>query len=518
MSLTYFNGKSARTMATKSVGIGDLDRFLEFLVNEQTSDLNIDGLYEAVAFVYRGVQLRAQTLSALPFDIIRGETVIDTSDDYQNKLGWLPSPQRMLELLEQSLCVAGRAYWFISRNRMKPLSLQYWNPYTVEPDIDAELGLTGFTRKVNGKNLPFEIEDVFYVWPADYRVEIGPPQGSPVTAAFKAAGVLNSVDEFVKLFFEHGGVKNLIISAKGMTKESDRKNLLDWFKQTFRRGNKTAFEAAVVNAETLETIPIGQGIEGLDNEALTKERRESVSVAMGVPMSLFLNTAASGLGGGGVVEQGDIDFYGKTVEPEAEFIASVLNEQLFTPYGDYQFRFKFDSLDVYQVDEQKRALSFATYVQSDMRPEVAAYMLGLEIPEDGEIPPWYVDAFEKPQPIPAALAPAEEEELIGENVVDDALAAERAKEREELKKAADLDKWRKKAVSRFEEGKPEKALIFDSEYIPKDLYLQIVYSLKNATSVRQVEDVFDSLSEPGAELTYELKRANDLLEKTLEAA
>ena len=86
MKLTYFDGR-------KAVGIGDLDRFLEYLMSEQTGGaLNKDALYEAVAFVYRGVQLRAQTLSALPFEIVRGEDVVDQSSDYKNTVGWLPSP------------------------------------------------------------------------------------------------------------------------------------------------------------------------------------------------------------------------------------------------------------------------------------------------------------------------------------------------------------------------------------------------------------------------------------------
>ena len=38
------------------------------------------------------------TLWQMPFAIMRGETEIDTSEDYQNKVGWLPDPWRLLYL------------------------------------------------------------------------------------------------------------------------------------------------------------------------------------------------------------------------------------------------------------------------------------------------------------------------------------------------------------------------------------------------------------------------------------
>jgi phage portal protein BeeE len=504
-------------MSTKALGIGDLDRFMEWAISQGSAELNKDALFQAVAFVYRGVQLRAQTLSALPFEISRDDTVVDSSEDYQNKLGWLPDPVRTLSLLEQSLCVAGYSYWFIERNQIAIKNLNYWNPYHVEPVQDPKTGvLTGFERNVNGKIVKFDVEDVFYVWPPDYRVELGPPLGSPVTAAFKAAGVLDSVDEFVKAFFERGGINSMLISAKGMGKAAERKSLKEYLNKVFFRGNKTSHRMEVVNAETIKAEKIGAGIEDLDNNELTNERRESVVAALGVPMSLILSSSIAGMGGGGVATQDDLNFYKKTIEPEAKYIAGELNKYLFKPYGEYKINFLFDQLDVYQVDETKRALSFATYVQSDMKPEYAAVMLGLEIPTQEQVDAAMAgkEPFEEPQPVPEALQQANGEKEEND-VVDEALAAERAKEKEELEKAADLDKWRKKAVQRFKEGKPEKALAFSSEHIPEELYQQIVYSLKSAQNLQQVEDVFDSLGEPDAEWLFQLKRANDLLEGQL---
>jgi len=510
MRLTYFDGK-------KAVGIGDLDRFMEYPVNQNTKTLNKDALYQAVAFVYRGVQLRAQVLSALPFEIVNeAGDVIDQSSDYQNAVGWMPDPVRMLSLMEQSLCVAGYSYWFREQNRVKLLDLKYWNPYTIDPKI-TQNGLEYFERNING--LPpkrFEIEDVFYVWPPDYRVEIGEPLGSPVIAAFKAAGVLNSTDEFVRLFFERGGVGGILIAAKNMTKEADRSKLVKWFKEKFRGGNSTAFEAAVVNADSMEIKKIGEGIDALDNPALTQERRESVAVALGIPMSVFLSSTIAGMGGGGVATQDDINLYHKTIEPEARLLSTIMNQQLFS-ISKHKIKFLFNTLDAYQVDETKRSLSWATYVQGNMKPDYAAVMLGLEMPTQRQVDDAMAgkDPFNEPEPVPEALADGEEESTI----VDEALNAEQQKQRQELEKSVlldqDLSKWRKKAHKRVLEGKPEKALEFDSVHIDDDTAEQIVAALKHAVTAGDVDAVFDGVGDVDLAALVELKRANDLLERTI---
>ena len=73
------------------------------------------------------------------------------------------------------------------------------------------------------------------------------------------------------------------------------------------------------------------------------------------------NTAAGGLGGGGVVSQDEKHFYDKTIRPECNFIAGELNDQLLRRLG-LRFEFLLDGLDVFQEDENARAASFKMYV------------------------------------------------------------------------------------------------------------------------------------------------------------
>ena len=267
----------------------------------------------------------------------------------------------------------------------------------------------------------------------------------------------------------------------------------EWFTRTFGRGSATSFATEIINADAIEPIKIGEGLESLNNSELTQQMREDIAVALGVPMSLLLSGTVAGLGGGGVASQDDIHFYKKTVMPLGDFIADTLNEQVFRPMK-LRFDWLWNSLDVFQQDERERAVAFKTYVDARMRPEVAASMLGLEIPTDADIPPHYADAFtEEPEPMPNPFmpgAPRAEEPDEPEETPNPEMQAEVAREREAGTRAVDLERWQRKAVRRFEEGKPEKATEFESDAIPATLHAAIVGALSECKTAGEVADAF----------------------------
>ena len=76
--------------------------------------------------------------------------------------------------------------------------------------------------------------------------------------------------------------------------------------------------------------------------------------------------------------------------------------------------------------------------------------------------------------------------------------AEIAKEREEMTKAADLERWQRKAVKRYTEGKPDKAQEFESEVIPPALAAAIRGALSETVDAADVPAVFrDALAWEG---------------------
>lgn len=486
--------KFAYTDGQKAATLSDLDEFMDWLVSENAGDGEISASLAArkVAFVYRGVRMIADAVRAAPWQIVnqRTQAPVDTSSEYTNALGWLPNPKRLLELTTRSLLGPGSAYLFWAMRGRNREELRYLAASTITPTIDAARGLVGFTRKVNGVETAYPVERFVYFWPADEGVELGPPQSSTVQAALLSAGANYYTARFVSDFFARGAIKGTLLAVKGNPVESERKRLKEWFTRTFARGSRSQFATEVVNADALEPIKIGEGLESLNNSELTLQMREDIAVALGIPMSMLLSSTIAGMGGGGVAESDTIRFYRDTVRHQGEFIADVLNAQVFAPLS-LRFEFLWDTLDVFQQDENQRAQAFKTYVDARMRPEVAAMMLGLELPEDAQIPPHYAAAFDA-QPAPVlpfgfGQAPAAEDDDDDEDASE---ADEDADATPENLRALDLERWQRKALRRFEEGKPEKALEFESAAIPPTLKAAICGALEAAQSVEDVNRVF----------------------------
>ncbi len=482
------------TDGRKAVSVAQLDEFMDWLVSDGQSDgtITYQDAARKVAFVYRCVRLIADAVRAAPWQIVRvgaAGTVVDTSDEYANALGWLPNPKRTLELVTRSLLGPGSAYLFRATRGRVTEELRYMAASTIKPVIDGQAGLTAFERKVNGQRTTYPAERFVYFWPADEGVELGPPKTSPVIAALMAAGANYYTARFVSDFFARGAIKGTLIAVKGNPVEAERKRLKEWFNRTFGQGARSQFATEVINADALEPVKIGEGLESLNNNELTLQMREDIAVALGVPMSKLLSSTIAGMGGGHVAESDDINFYSDTVKPLGEFIADTFNTQVFDALG-LRWEWLWDTLDVFQQDEKERSVAFKTYVDARMKPEIAAMMLGLEIPEPSQIPVHYADAFteepEPPQPfgMPAAPQPA---------ALDKEQAAEVAKERAETignTRAAELERWMRKAVRRFEEGHPEKALEFESEAIDATLKAAICGALEAATTAAEAQAAF----------------------------
>lgn len=493
---TYYDGQ-------KAVTLSDLDAFMDWVVNEEAGGhkaITVPQAIATVAFCFRGVRMRAQGVASLPFEIIKqregdsesGDDVFDSSKDYQNALGFWPDPIDTLTRIEESLCALGAAYVRKAVNVSKYIKgLQYWTPSTIKPLLDAKRGLTGFKRTVGTKVTEWPVDQVLHWWHPDYLVEIGAPTRSPVKAALAAAGVLNSSDAVVNAFFSRGAIKAMIMTVKAMPNPKERRRLLDFFRTQFMQGIRSAFRIGVFNADELKVVDIGQGLEDMAGEALTKEKREDVSVALGIPYSLLLSGSLAGLGSGGVADRDDILFYTKTIMPEGDFIARVFNEQLFHPMG-LHFRFRYSDLDVFSEDEKERATAVGIYTGAGLKLGTTMFMLGAELPIEADLPEQYRKLNEEVE----AAAEQMRESLAnrpGPSRPDKQESDPRERDvgKDEADKALDLDRWLRMATRRFAEGHPEKALEFESEVIPPTLRAAIAGALEDAETADDVRRVFD---------------------------
>lgn len=333
--------------------------------------------YRAVPWLYRAVEMRANDVADMPFNIYRGDEVVETSENWENKLGVMPDPYRLLWLVEAALCF-GPAYVWRERNRVKTTALRYVAASTITPELDAVLGLTGFVRRVGTMRKDVAPEDMIYFWKPDPHIELGPPAHTPVGAALAAAGVLYNADQFAAAFFSRGAIKATLLTVDGNPSPEAKNDLKRWWQRAVT-GINNSFATNVISA-SVKPVVVGDGLDSLQDATLTATKREDISTALGIPQTLLFSTGAGGLGGGGVVRQDDLHYYTKTIMPECHFIQGVLNEQFFRPMG-LRFEFKPETLDVFQADEHERAGSFRAYVDAGLPIELVGEMLGLDLPD-----------------------------------------------------------------------------------------------------------------------------------------
>jgi len=460
----FLNTRSYFFDGTKAVAIDELppEAWTFFSGGQDVDPIRqLKEYWKTVPWLWRAVQLRAQALSALPFAIVgRGGEDVDTSADYSNVLGFLPDPVSLLYLIEAALTLLGRAYLFREKNRVRTLDLRYLLPTSVTPEMNEQTGLTGFIRLLRHGKKPLAVDDVVYFWQPDPFVELGPPTGSPGQAALKAAGALYNIDVFANLFFSRGAIKATLLTVEGNPRDSEKEKLEAWWRR-FITGVKNAFAAKVISA-AVKPVILGEGMSELSDTEFTKEKREDIATAIGVPQTMLWSTAATGLGGGSVVTSDNLAFYRDTVVPESEFVASVLNSQLLDDLG-YHLDFRPETLDVFQADENERAAAWSFYVTAGMKQSVATQILGIELPAGME----YAD-LDTSVPVAPAIP---QEQLFSKAISDD------------------LRKWESIARRRFRDNGSAN-YDFVSQYIPSDVNESIKAALAGATTEEEVKAAF----------------------------
>ena len=492
--------KNLLLTATKSV---DLDQYPEEAWTHLSGTNDPAAAYfRAVPWLYRGVTIRAQAVSSMPFAIYRDKAEFDASANWKNKVGFLPNPRRLFWLLEACLTLSPAAYLFSDNLGRTRKLLRYIIPSSVTPVIDPLAGLTVFKRTVSGEMREFAPGmDIVYFWQPDPTVEqgAGPGKSSPARAALAAAGVLANIDEFISGYFAHGAVKATVLGVKGAPSRQEVEKLESWWKQ-FVGGVKNAWGGKVINSDAITPTVIGEGLESLGNNTLTNERREDIATALGVPHSLLFSNASNFA----TAQQDDLHFYNKTIVPECELIADTLNEQVFGPLG-LRLAFQPETLDAFQEDTQQQAAALAQLTGAGIPLLMAADLVGIELTDEQR------SELEKAQVEKEQRAKEGQEQLRGGG---QPAAPSGNDAPQETPAGADARRWMTKAVKAVKRGEAA-SVPFESDAIPESEQRRIRAGLAAAVTVDDVRAVFDAPVEvdPLVLLVGELRRANDLLER-----
>lgn len=396
-----------------------------------SSQVTAPGAYSLLGWMYRCVGVRAASLSSMPWAIFRGKDEIAKYDGDNDtaQIDWIDDIATLLWLTEASLSIVSEAYLFKDRTRGKRTTgLRMLAADTMTPKWMPD-GIAAFERRVNQRTFTIEPERVVYFRLPNPLHETEPGT-SPAQAALADMGVMVNLTAFASQFFKRGAVRATLLTVDGNPPPAEKERLKSWWQRVIS-GISNAWGAEVVSA-SVNPIIVGDGIESLNNEALTTEKRESISTAFGVPHSLVMSNAANFA----TAEADRLNFYDTTIIPEARMIERVLNRQLFDDMG-LRFRFQPEKMTLYQADENERATAFQAYVNSGLPHSLVAEMLGLALPPGWE----YADLDpDEPDPVVEAMPPASTDDM------DDAPEDDEGTEDREAKaaEATTFRKWLKK--------------------------------------------------------------------------
>jgi len=456
----------------------------------------VSAFYNHIPTLFRGVEKIADAVSSMPFDIYRGkgDEPVDSSQYYQNTVDFLPNYKYIFGIVSKSLDLTGTAYLFPNENDAGyRKGLQYWAPSSIEPIFDERTGeLIKFERSLPGGKVPYEPEDVIYMWLDDPNVENEPPKAYPAKAAMLASGVLNNLDAFVAMYFNRGAVRPFIVNTQGQPTPEEAARMETWFTRMMG-GIKNAFKAKVFNADKVGIQQIGDGLSELRDVELTKIRREDVAMALGVPASILYEQSVNRA----TAEQHKKDFYDDCVVPRCDFMQGVLNEQLFEPAG-YRLKFKPETLDLYQVDENERSESAARITQAvntdPLAFKLSSIILGMELNKEAQE---ILDDLIK-QKEEAREQMQNNFDSNGGNMgdLDEGLPETQApiggRNEDQNEMRSVLMRWQKKAL-RSMDNKGTPIVNFETDIIPVGVQGAIIGSLETCETKDDVKKIFSDM-------------------------
>jgi len=333
---------------------------------------------------------------------------------------------------EASLILVGSAFWLKVYDNGNLVGLQWMSPNTVEPLYDQAGKVYAYKRTVNGRELKLDAEDVVAIYQQDPLTEIGP--GSSIGyAARTGADVLHSLQTYLDSTLDNGLLKATLIGVPMGTPREERDRIergwRSWFSGKGNAGTTKVVEADAVNVQT-----IGEGIKDLGNLQLSREQRELIAVTLGVPFSFVISGAANFA----TAQQDDVNFYTKTVLPQADRIAHRINATLLRELG-VRFSFEPKRLEVMQRYEVEKAQAVAQLTGGApvLSVDEARALLG----------------YGPTQQVTQQVTPEVTPEVMEEEVQDDTQAIE-----------SEIRAWRRKVKSRGADAP------FSPDNIPEEVY------------------------------------------------
>lgn len=446
-----------------------------------------DDLYAKVAAVYRAVNLSADAVASMPFALVQAKSgdEYDNSEDWQNKVGFMPNPGELLRLWRMSLFMTNTAYGFMEGNRVIR-NLRYIVPSTITPIVNSEDGLTGFKRRVGTSTTEYSLKDkrIFWMFRRDYTTELLPAKATEFQACMAGAGILYLADYYIQNFFQRGGIKPTMLMVKGAANPQEREKIESIWDKVIHGWSK--YLGKVFNADAIDTKVIGEGIENLKDSALHEERLADIAMAAGMPLSLLVANSANYA----TARTEYNSWWRNSVIPWSNFMADAMNDVLFTPMG-LRFEFRPEMAEEGQEEEAKRSIAYARYVQSGIKPSIAAQIVGVDLPPDVKYED--LDPDEEPESSTDS-APKPSADLMQPEAGEDADPSAEYEEKTvsfipSMKQMAEMRLWHDIARRKMKRG---DSMEFDfTSTLPGDIHNMIARKVCDSICNEQLDEAFD---------------------------
>lgn len=324
-----------------------------------------------VPSIFAGINTRMQAMGDLPFTVysVKGDKELDSSDNYQNVIGFLPQPSVTFALAEGSLTTYGKAYWYKGKGTMTGAvkELKYWQPESVAAEID-KAGVITFKRPIRPE--PFKIEEVLYMWSPDPAVEVGPPTVWPLESALIAAEANGTITSWVRDYMRRGAIKAMLLAVEGVPPPGEVEKIESWFNRFMSGARGLVWK--VFNFSAVKPTIIGDGLEALKDLSINKELRYEIHTALGTRHLLEDENYAT-------ASARERQFYTQIIVPDARVIQTAFNEQILHAAG-LHIEFEPERLEIFQTNEAEQTKAFGDLfgIFKEVLPVEIAFRLASE--------------------------------------------------------------------------------------------------------------------------------------------
>lgn len=464
--------------------------------------LPVERAYREVGWYRRALDLRANGVVEMPYDLRRGDSVVydekANSEDIPAVLNVFP----LLGALTRDIDKYGAAYAVFETDVFGyKKAWRRLHPASIVPRYNESTGeLLYFERQYGygqkASKYKFELDELLWLWMPPDATENRPGAGVGFTALLAATGMANK-DKFSAYYFERGAINPTLVKVKGFaTLPQDEKDRVSNVFQKLMGGIRNAFKVTPIDGD-IDVFNLMSSLKDMALESMTTQQREDIATTLGIPLSLLMSNAANYA----TARQDDINFYDKTISPfYREVIAPQLNQKLFSQAGFNLLPVK-KRLEAFQRQESEKAYAMVPlYTQGVFSLNEVREDLGKDpLPEDHFNTPGQGQSPQGGQGMPKP--PAGEGIDMGDAMRDESKALKPSPlealtpdpspdGRGETDTVADIEKWERMAVKRWDEDKRDKMLVFESAVIPSTLKAAIIGGLEVAATVDDVRLIF----------------------------